>query len=180
MDAIETLNQEIHLEELALQAIEKELAIIRKSGRPDIVRLHQILDFSRNFEDRCHRRKEEEHLFRHLRTHGNAASHTQLEEMARELEEETRLIRIISEATAEFSLSDPNTVDPIRRALHDYHDSMRQRVHKENSYLLPLLRRSLSEDEKNTLMEEFSEVDRETLGVEARERYERVLRQAVG
>ena len=180
MDVIDTLNKEVQLEELALQAIEKELAIIRRSGRPNLVRLHQVLDFARNYEDRCHRKKEEEHLFRILRQHGNAALQQQLDAMVRELDEESRLIRIVSEAAAEFSLSDPTTTEAIRKALHDYHDSMKTRVHKENSYLLPLLRRSLTDDEKRVLGNEFIEMDRETGGVEARDRYEHLLRQAAG
>ena len=80
----------------------------------------------------------------------------------------------------EFSLSDLSTVEPINKALRDYHDSMRMRVHKETAYLLPLLRRTLTEEEKRQLDEEFLVVDRGTAGDEAREKYERILKQAAG
>ena len=83
MDALETLDREVRLEELALQAVERELVLIRRTGRPDIVRLHQLLDYARNFEDRAHREKEEDHLFVHIKEHGNPASRFQLDEMAR-------------------------------------------------------------------------------------------------
>lgn len=180
MDAVENLKREVQLEELALQAIEKELAIIHRSGRPNLVRLHQVLDFARNFEERCHRKKEEDHLFRILRLHGNSALQQQLDSMSRDLEEEARLIRIVSETTAEFSLSDPTTTEAIRKSLRDYHDCMKTRVHKENAYLLPLLRRTLTEEEKHVLGNEFDDVDHETGGNEARVRYESLLRLAAG
>ena len=180
MDALETLNREVRLEELALQAIERELVLIRRTGRPDLVRLHQLLDFARNFEDRAHRQKEEDHLFLHLKEHGNPASRTQLDDMARELEEEARLIRVLAEAAVEFKLGDPSTVDPIRDALRDYHDRMRNRVRKENSYLLPLMRRALSDEEKRRLDEEFQAVDRQNGGPGAVEKYEKILKQAAG
>jgi hemerythrin-like domain-containing protein len=100
--------------------------------------------------------------------------------MISDLNEEARLIRIVSEAASEFSLSEPTTTEAIRKALHDYHDCLRTRVHKETAYLIPLLRRTLSDAEKNVLGIEFNVVDRETGGEEARIRYERLLRQAAG
>jgi len=180
MDALETLNREVRMEELALQAIERELVLIRRTGRPDLVRLHQLLDFARNFEDKAHRQKEEDHLFVHLKEHGNPSSKAQLDEMARELEDEARLIRVLAEATGEFKLGDPSTVDPIRDALRDYHDRMRARVRKENAYLLPLLRRSLSSDEMRRLDEEFRTVDEKNGGPEAVLKFEKILKQAAG
>lgn len=180
MDAVTTLNEEIQLEELALEAVEKEAALIKRTGRPDIVRLRQLLDFARNYEDRCHRRKEEEHLFRHLERHGNPAIRNQLEEMARELDDEARLVRIISEAVAEYSVSDRDSVEPIRKALHDYHASMKARTRKEHSFLVPLLKRSLDAAEMKTLEAEFEEVDRETVGADGAEHYRKVLRLAIG
>ena len=62
MTPTETLKHEHRVILLVLDAAEREVASIEKTGKVQADKLQKMLDFFRNFADRCHHAKEEKLL----------------------------------------------------------------------------------------------------------------------
>jgi hypothetical protein len=63
MTPTETLKHEHQIILLVLDAVEREMRQIQAGGPLDEARIEQMIDFIRNFADRCHHAKEETLLF---------------------------------------------------------------------------------------------------------------------
>ena len=165
----EQLRHEHELVLMVVEAMEREVADIGKTGRVHRERVAQMVDFTRNFTDGCHHSKEERVLFPALEER-DAAAGGPVSVMLSEHEAGREAIRAIDAA-----LPDVDESEAARAAVAEnlalYAHLLRLHINKENTVLFPLAERMLSDQEQEMLAAEFKRIEEEETGAGVHQRY---------
>ena len=113
--------------------------------------LQGLTNFFKNFADRCHHAKEEQHLFPALERHGVPKEGGPLGVMLYEHEEGRALVRTFAEG-------DPKTAP---QAIRRYVTLLREHIAKENEILFPLSETVLPSQEQHELFHAFETAEQE-------------------
>jgi hemerythrin-like domain-containing protein len=154
-----------------LDAAERETERIEEAGNVDIAKVEQILDFIRDFADRCHHGKEEGALFRAMERRGMAAESGPLAFMLHEHEIGRERVRLISEVLPQAAKGDPQAVAAVRDNLLAYVRLLRDHIDKEDNLLYPMADRLLTPEDQEELEKEFARVESEEMGAGTHEKY---------
>lgn len=129
------------------------------NGTPvDRPTLDWLVAFFRNYVDRCHHGKEEQHLFPALERHGFPRHVGPVAVMLAEHEQGRALLRRMAEAEGAVAAE----------AIRLYARLLRSHIDKENSVLFHLADQAVPEGEQAALGEAFAAVERATVGPEGR------------
>ena len=180
MTPTETLRHEHKIVELVLQGAEREALAIRKGGEVHAEAIGEMVDFFRNFVDRCHHAKEERHLFPALGAKGFPAESGPVAVMLHEHEQGRGAVRAISEALSGARSGDRRATDALADALIGYVELLRNHKFKENNVLFPMADRVLAEGEQATLAAQFDKVEAEEIGEGVHERYHELAHRLAG
>jgi hemerythrin-like domain-containing protein len=134
-----------------------------------VERVEQMVDFTRNFTDGCHHRKEEKVLFPALKER-SAAAGGPVSVMLSEHEAGREAIGKIAEALPLADV-DATARETVARNLALYAELLRLHINKENTVLFPLAERTLSDQEQAVLAEEFERIEEEETGAGVHDRY---------
>ncbi len=167
MTATEILKHEHQVILLVLKGAEAEARRIKQTGEVDGDKVRKIVEFFRNFVDRCHHTKEEKHLFRRLCCSVPQAD-APVSVMLREHDEGRRHVAALA---AILDRADPQSVEVIRQHLLAYADLLRQHIAKEDNVLYPLADRGLDAEDQRLLAEAFEKVEAEEMGAGVHEKY---------
>jgi hemerythrin-like domain-containing protein len=154
---------------VVVDAMEREVTSIQRTGEVHADRVAQMVDFTRNFTDGCHHNKEEKVLFPLLERREKAAGGP-VSVMLSEHEAGRQAIRAIDEALPRAA-SDPAARDAVAENLATYAHLLRLHINKENSVLFPLADRVLDAGDKEQLAAEFERIEVEETGAGVHERY---------
>lgn len=110
MTPIEILMHEHQIILMVLGAVEREAQQIQDSGQVNAAKAEQMVDFIRNFADRCHHAKEEDLLFVRMQERGMPAQGGPIGVMLIEHVEGRRLIKAAAEALPDAANGDPHAV----------------------------------------------------------------------
>jgi hemerythrin-like domain-containing protein len=171
MTPTETLRHEHQIILLVLGGTEQEAASIAATGWIDAEKVGKLIDFSRNFTDRCHHAKEERHLFPALAEHGIAVEGGPIGVMLAEHEEGRRHVRAVAEALAGIARGDATAIATIGSELAGYVELLRAHIGKENDVLFVMADRVLPADEQTALAAAFERVEAEEIGEGVHEQY---------
>lgn len=154
-----------------LRAAERETGRIKNNGdlRPGLV--EKMLDFFRNFTDRCHHAKEEKHLFPMLEARGMAHDAGPIAVMLSEHIEGRRLLSNISGLLPAAGRGDRDAVASIADNLAAYINLLDNHIAKENGVLFPMADRILSNEDQSLLEAAFAKVEKEETGEGVHEKY---------
>lgn len=125
MAATDTLEHEHRIILLVLKAAEGEAASIGKTGSVNAGRAGKMLDFFRNFTDRCRHAKKEQHLFVKLQEGGVAREGGPIGVMVREHEEGRRRVKAIADALPRAEQGRKKALAALRENLSGYVDLLR-------------------------------------------------------
>lgn len=168
---LEILKHEHRIIERGLRALDGISARLA-SGQP--VRpepLSQLLDFIRTFADRCHHRKEEEHLFPTLERHGIMRAGGPIGVMLEEHEAGRRLVAELSRALEAHLSGDHAAGRHLANAARRYIELLTEHIQKEDTILFRIAEDILDEAEKARLAEAFEQAEVE-LGTGTHEQFE--------
>jgi len=171
MRPTETLKHEHKIVLMVLQGAEREADSIKGGGAVQAEKIEQMVDFFRNFVDRCHHAKEERHLFPALQAKGFSAESGPVAVMLHEHEQGRAAIRAISEAFPAASGGDRRAAGELANALLGYVELLRNHIYKEDNVLFPMADRVLAADEQTSLEGLFEKVEAEEIGEGVHERY---------
>ncbi len=164
----EQLRDEHELVLIVVEAMQREVAGIERTGRVHRERVAQMVDFARGFTDGCHHAKEETLLFPALEARSAAAAPVSV--MLNEHAAGRDAIRAI-----EVALPDADTSAGARAAVVEnlalYVRLLRSHIGKENAVLFPLAERILSVQEQEMLARDFERVEAAPPGAAAHKRY---------
>lgn len=167
MIATEILKHEHQVILLVLKGAEAEARRTEQMGEVDGDKVRKMVEFFRNFVDRCHHAKEEKHLFQRLCCSVPQADGP-VSVMLREHDEGRRKVAALAEA---IEKPGPRAARAIHDGLMAYADLLRQHIAKEDNVLYPLADRGLDAQDQQLLSEAFEKVEGEEMGPGVHERY---------
>lgn len=135
--------------------------------------LEKVLDFSKNFTDKCHHAKEENHLFPMLELRGVLRDGGIIAAMLADHVEGRRLISAMRTALP-AALGNRETVRSLARDLASYVALLEEHIAKENAVLFPMADRLFTETEQRSLEKAFEGVEKEEMGEGVHEKYHRL------
>lgn len=154
------LKSEHRIIERALNTLE-DLSLVlqeKNQGVPPET-LEEILDFIRNFMEKCHHIKEEKILFPLLERRGISSRNG----LIRVILEEHRLGRsfmnALSVTVEEYERGRMDAGPEIVRNVRDFVELFRQHIYKEENILFILAEQAMHIEDKDTLRREFNEIE---------------------
>lgn len=164
MQARAPLMIEHRLIEQMIAIINRALTQIEKEGKADPVFVDTAVDFIRTYADRTHHGKEEDILFRELKKR-------ELSEEDRRLMNELiedhllgrKITRNIIEANARYRNGDKQALPEIVSNLRSLTNFYPKHIEKEDKVFFPAVRRYFSEQEDQTMLDEFWAFDRKMI-----------------
>lgn len=171
MKATDTLRSEHTIILNVLGALETIAKVDVKSGELDLASAGEALDFLRNFADRCHHTKEEDHFFPALATRGLPRSVGPLAVMVADHEKGRALLTRMSQALELARAGRPGAADQFNISALAYVDLIRDHIAKENDVLFPMGDAILSADDQTALVEGFERMEHLDMGEGAHERF---------
>lgn len=171
MKATDILRSEHEVILKVLSAVE---SIARKAERDrvlDVVSADEALEFIRNFADRCHHGKEEEHFFPSLVLHGMPRNVGPIGVMLADHDEGRGYVKRMTSALADVKSSKPGAVAEFATAAEAYVGLMRDHIDKENGVLFPMGDEMLSAQDQAALLVGFERTEHMDMGPGAHERF---------
>ncbi len=158
--------------------IEKMIAIIRKQIdrsaqenriQPEFVDL--AVDFIRTYADRCHHGKEEDILFRDLNQKPLSAEHKRImEELVEEHRQGRRIVADLVEAKGRYLRGDLQALTVILDLMRFLVDFYPRHIEKEDKHFFLPIMNYFSAEEKEAMLREEWEFDKNLIHVIYRER----------
>jgi len=171
MNPTDTLRHEHKVVLLVLTGAEREANELRQGGEVHAETITQMLDFFKNFVDRCHHAKEEQHLFPAMAQRGFPAEAGPVAVMLHEHELGRAAVRRIGEALAKASAGEPKAKEHLADALDEYAGLLRSHIFKEDNVLFPMAEQVLPPEEQARLAASFEELEASEIGPGVHERY---------
>jgi len=180
MKPTEILEHEHRIITLVLDGAEREAQAVAAGGAVDTDRISKILDFVRNFADRCHHGKEENVLFAKLGERGFPKEYGPIGVMLHEHDLGREYIRTAAAALPAAGTGDADARRQLAAALAGYVELLRAHIHKENTVLFPMAEEALTPADKEELIAAFERVEREEMGEGIHERYHQLAHELGG
>ncbi len=164
------------------RAVERMLAVLEAAAqrleegqtvRPGL--FEEAVDFVRNFVDRCHHGKEEEHLFPRLEAAGLPRGGGPLAVMLFEHDQGRDYVAAIADSIEAYTRGDASAARAIADNARGYTALLRQHIAKEEDVLFAMADSLLGADDQRELAERFEQVETEVMGPGVHERYHRLL-----
>lgn len=165
------LSNEHRVIEVMLNCLEKMANEAVEKGKLEREPAEQAVDFIRNFADKCHHGKEEDHLFTTLERKGMPADGGPVGVMLNEHEQGRALVKAMADNIPAASEGDTQALGTFTSAAREYILLLRNHIQKEDKILFPMADRFLSDDDQTKLEETFKRVESEHMGVGTHERY---------
>ncbi len=180
MTPTEILKHEHQMILHVLDAAEKEAASIRRDGIVHVPLVREMVDFFRNFADRCHHAKEEKHLFAFMHQRGMSTQFGPLAVMLHEHDQGRARIQAILNAPPEGQEPDEAAAADIAENLSRYASLLRSHIDKEDHVLYPMADQLLSSADQEALADAFDRVETEEIGEGVHEKYHQWVHELVG
>jgi hemerythrin-like domain-containing protein len=154
-----------------LEAAKIEAGKLKEKVEVNPLLIEKMLDFFRNFTDKCHHVKEEKHLFPMLEGKGMSHNEGPIAVMLSEHDEGRRLVSGISNMLPSATRNEREAVLSIADNLTSYINLLEKHISKENGVLFPMADKLLSSDDQIRLEAEFAKVEEEETGEGVHEKY---------
>jgi len=170
MRPTETLMREHQIILAVLDAAAREVQRMQETGEVRMERLEQMVDFFRNFADRCHHAKEEKLLFVRMEERGMSREAGPIGVMLYEHDLGRGYVRAVAEALPRAG-NDPVARQAVQDNLAQYIQLLRDHIYKEDYILYPMADQLLLPEDQRALEEAFERVEREEIGEGVHEKY---------
>ena len=156
---------------LVLKGVEREANAIATSGSFDAQKLSEIVDFFKNFTDKCHHGKEEKHLFEKMIERGMPRDEGPIAVMLMEHEQGRAYVRSMAEQIEKAQGGDTDALNALSTAMRDYAALLKEHIHKEDNILFPMADELFTEADQKELSEAFDRVEKYEIGEGVHEKY---------
>jgi hemerythrin-like domain-containing protein len=171
MTPTEMLMHEHQIILLVLDGAEREARRIEDTGVVHAETVDEMVDFFRNFADRCHHIKEEKLLFVKMEQRGMPVKGGPIGVMLHEHEYGRDLTRAIAAALPQAAEGDPAATAVVRENLLNYARFLRAHIQQEDNILYPMADQLLTAEDQHDLLEDFEKVEAEEMGEGVHEKY---------
>jgi hemerythrin-like domain-containing protein len=163
MTPTETLKHEHKVVLLVLKGAEREGRSAQTTGKFNVGDVERMVEFFKNFVDRCHHTKEERCLFTKLEERGMAHGGP-IAVMLMEHEEGRRRIASIAQNLPKAKAGDRSAIAAIGDDLVAYAQLLRDHIDKEDNVLYAMADRILTAQDQQGLAEAFEKIEAEEIG----------------
>ena len=171
MTATEILSEEHRVIEQVLTALEKMADRYEAAKRVDVAEAQEVIDFFRNFADRCHHSKEEARLFPLLEQHGFSPESGPTAVMRLEHDQGRAHVKSMADAVARTERGDKAAWTDFIAHAREYVALLRDHIQKEDHCLFAMANASLSDADQERLLADFEYVEGEEMGAGTHENY---------
>ena len=171
MTPTETLKHEHQVILLALQGAEREADRLAEGFDLVSARVAQMVDFFRNFTDKCHHAKEEQHLFPRLEERGLPRTGGPIGVMLHEHEVGRAHVSAVAEAIPPAESGQAQARSSLQDNLAAYVALLRAHIDKEDNVLFPMADQLLTAADQKELTEAFEKVEAEEIGEGVHDKY---------
>lgn len=171
MQATEVLMNEHRVIEQVLLCLDNIAAEARRARKLDGDAARQALDFLRNFADRCHHGKEEEHLFPMMEARGFPRQGGPTGVMFHEHEEGRAHIQTMHAALEQAEAGTDAALQQFVQHAQAYVTLLREHIVKEDHCLFPMADRTLTAADQRQLLDSFTHVEHEKMGAGTHEHF---------
>ncbi len=175
MKATQPLVNEHRAVLVALTILDQVVEAIAAQDEPALAHLEQLLEFFREFVDRCHHGKEEDVLFPELMRRGVMREGGPIGVMLSEHASGREHLRAIGAGLQQLRQGDAGAAPAIREHARAYRELLAQHIRKENEVLFPVADRVLPDDVGARLIEEFEQIEHNRVGNGKHEGYHALL-----
>ena len=179
MKPTDTLKHEHQIVEHVLDAAKKEVLSIENTGRVNIEKVKKIVDFTKNFTDGCHHKKEENLLFPRLGERGMSKEFGPVAVMLREHDMGRQFIKGIVDNLDGAARNEKEAIETVKNSLNGYLTLLTNHIDKENNILFEMADQALTAEDQTWLEEEFNKVEEET-GEGEHEKYHQMAHELAG
>ncbi|MHB1036064.1 MAG: hemerythrin domain-containing protein [Pirellulales bacterium] len=174
MKATEILMNEHRVIEPVLNALEEIVSRGLSQGRLDQQSASDAVAFFRDFVDRCHHAKEEEHLFKAVELYGFSGECGPTKIMRYEHELGRAHVRAMDEALPAASAGDPAALARFADHARGYVELLREHIRKEDHCLFPMADQVLDAPHQAALLAAFDKVETEEMGAGMHEAFHKI------
>jgi hemerythrin-like domain-containing protein len=171
MKPTEILMEEHKIILKVVYAAESEANDIAAGKKVDAVKIEKMVDFIRNFADKCHHTKEEKILFVRMVEKGMPKESGPIAVMLREHEEGRARVKNIVGALNKAVEGDTLAISAVSENLAGYAVLLKAHIAKEDTILFPMADRLFTPEDQKELSEAFEKVEREEIGAGVHEKY---------
>jgi len=171
MKPIEALKQEHKIILVVLTAAEKQVRAIEAAGKVDGERTDKILEFFRNFTDRCHHTKEEKRLFVTLEARGMRHDAGPIAVMLAEHQHGRNRLKAVNDALIKARAGDRQMIKQVRENLAAYVKLLKEHIIKEDNVLFVMAEKMLTPQDQKSLAAAFEKVEAGEMGDGLHEKY---------
>jgi len=164
----------------ALSGAEHLAQSILSTDNVEIAKVKDIIDFSRNFTDGCHHKKEEKHLFVKLQERGMSGEQGPIAVMLYEHSAGRNLIQRLESSITEDELGKSEAKVTIHQILLEYVELLKAHIAKENNILFPMGDKILTEEDQETLEASFKKIEEQEVGTGVHEKYHQLAHKIGG
>jgi hemerythrin-like domain-containing protein len=134
----------------------------------------EVIDFIRNFADRCHHGKEENHLFVALVDKGIPKEGGPVGQMLLEHDQGREYVRGMANNIDAAEKGNEKSIREFVGNAFGYVELLRSHIHKEDNILFPMAERFLDENDKTNLLGKFEKVESEHMGYGIHDKYMKI------
>ncbi len=171
MKPTDTLKNEHRIILSVLDAAEQEAGRIISGGKIHEITIRQMLDFFKNFSDRCHHAKEENIFFKKMVERGFPSDSGPIWVMLLEHDEGRAHLKNIEQNLSKALAHDANALTSVAESLTSYVALMRAHIYKEDNILYPMADNLFTPNDQKELHDSFEQVEREEMGDGVHEKY---------
>lgn len=159
------------------EMIERAMAVLHQNlekvqhGKCQPTQLTRALDFLLEFGDKVHNRKEEDYLFPFMNEKGIPTQGGPIGVMLMEHQAERDLLERMMQTVPKLQVMDEEQMEQFVREGMEYLRIRAEHIWKENDVLYPMGRKVISDNEGQSLVNRFREVDRAAYGERAQEHF---------
>lgn len=174
MKPTDILKSEHRVIEQVLSCLEKVADRADGSAALEAKDGHAIVDFLRNFADRCHHGKEEGQLFPLMEARGFPRNGGPTGVMLREHEQGRALIGAMAGAIDEAAAGKPAALKTFSSNARSYVGLLRAHIQKEDHVLFQMADQTFSSEDQKDLMSRFERLESDDMGAGTHEKYLRL------
>jgi len=171
--AIEELMQEHRVIEVVLTGLERMGHGATEDGEVNQAMGEKAVEILRNFVDRCHHAKEEQHLFPWMAARGVPREGGPLEVMLHEHEQGRHHVGMMVRVLPGASRGDTEALRVFGAHARSYARLLRQHIGREDGVLYPMAERVLTAEDDQHLVKAFEAIEREEMGEGVHGKYHR-------
>ncbi len=175
MTATEILKEEHALILIMLQVVDAACVGMESGEHVDHGDIADMIDFIRNFADRCHHVKEENLLFPAMEKAGISRDRGPIGVMLAEHTAGRNFAKGMDQALQQLKAGDDSATEMFIADGQEYVTLLEGHIMKENNVLFPMADDHLSPQQQKELLEGFDRVEREEIGAGVHEKYHELL-----